>query len=328
MYSIHVGSGMKHSSPFLESVRQDIRLRGYSLRTEKAYLYWIKRYILFHQKAHPETLDSDDVKGFLSWLANSQNVAVNTQKVALNSLAFLYQQYLKIELGNLGFTLATKQRTLPTVLSPKEVAQILSHMDGTPKFVIEMLYGSGMRVNECLRLRLQDINIENLSLTIRDGKGNKDRQTLLSRSCSRKLTTYIDSAIELQNKDNKNGIGPSLPYSLGKKYPNAYRQTAWMFLFPSINICEHPVTNIPCRHHRHDSTIRKALQKAVRMTHIMKKVNCHTFRHSFATHLLQTGTDIRTVQELLGHNDLNTTQIYTHVLGQHYAGTVSPLDTL
>lgn len=159
--------------PFLESVRQDIRLRGYSLRTEKAYLYWIKRYILYHQKTHPENLGAIDVKNFLSWLANSQNVAVNTQKVALNSLVFLYQQCLKVELGVLGFSLATKQRTLPTVLSPREVSQILSHMNGTAKLVIEMLYGSGMRVNECLRLRLKDINLDNLSLTIRDGKGKK-----------------------------------------------------------------------------------------------------------------------------------------------------------
>nr|WP_257982717.1 phage integrase N-terminal SAM-like domain-containing protein [Shewanella sp. GutDb-MelDb] len=153
---------MQSSSPFLESIRQDIRLRGYSLRTEKAYLYWIKRYILFHQKAHPTTLNSVDVKNFLSWLANSQNVAVNTQKVALNSLAFLYQKYLKVELGDLGFSLATKQRTLPIVLSPKEVSLILKNMDGTAKLVVEMLYGSGMRVNECLRLRLQDINMDNL----------------------------------------------------------------------------------------------------------------------------------------------------------------------
>ncbi|QFU22692.1 integron integrase [Shewanella eurypsychrophilus] len=252
----------------------------------------------------------------------------NTQKVALNSLAFLYQQYLKVELGDLGFTLATKQRTLPVVLSPKEVSLILANMNGTAKLVVEMLYGSGMRVNECLRLRLQDINIDNLSLTIRDGKGNKDRQTLLSQSCCSKLISFIDKSIKLQEKDNSNGFGPSLPYSLGKKYPNAFRQPAWMFLFPSINICEHPVTKVLCRHHRHDSTIRKALQKSVKVSQIMKKVNCHTFRHSFATHLLQTGTDIRTVQELLGHNDINTTQIYTHVLGQHYAGTVSPLDTL
>ncbi|QLE85483.1 integron integrase [Shewanella sp. Scap07] len=319
---------MKHTSPFLESVRQDIRLRGYSLRTEKAYLYWIKRYILYHQKTHPENLGAIDVKNFLSWLANSQNVAVNTQKVALNSLVFLYQQCLKVELGVLGFSLATKQRTLPTVLSPREVSQILSNMNGPAKLVIEMLYGSGMRVNECLRLRLKDINLDNLSLTIRDGKGKKDRQTLLSKTCCSRLRIYIDKSIQLQQKDNSNGYGPSLPNALAKKYPNAYRQAAWMYLFPSIRICEHPVTETPCRHHRHDSTIRKSLQQAVKSSRLHKKINCHTFRHSFATHLLQTGTDIRTVQELLGHNDVSTTQIYTHVLGQHYAGTVSPLDTL
>ncbi|GIU12393.1 MULTISPECIES: integron integrase [unclassified Shewanella] len=319
---------MTHSSPFLESIRQEIRLRGYSLRTEKAYLYWIKRYILFHHKAHPMTLSSVDVKTFLSWLANKQNVAVNTQKVALNALAFLYQQHLKIELGDLGFTLATKQRTLPTVLSYKEIALILSHMSGLAKFVIEMLYGSGLRVNECLQLRLQDINVENLSLTIRNAKGNKDRQTLLSQSCTNQLDGYIQRAIKIQQQDNQHGVGPSLPHSLAKKYPNAYRQATWMFLFPSLNMCQHPITNLPCRHHRHASSIRKALQQAVRKAQIIKKVNCHTFRHSFATHLLQAGTDIRTVQQLLGHNDLNTTQIYTHVLGQHYAGTISPMDRL
>lgn len=316
------------SSPFLEAVRQDIRLRGYSIRTEKAYLYWIKRYILFNQKHHPLGLGAQDVKYFLSWLTTSGNVAVNTQKVALNAFIFLYRQHLHIELGELGFTLASKQRRLPTVLSKTEVRDVLEHLHGTAKLVIEILYGSGLRINECLRLRIQDINLESLSLLVRDGKGNKDRQTLLSQSSATQLTTYIEQAIALQKADNLNGVGPSLPFALGKKYPNAYRQTAWMFVFPSQNICQHPRTGIACRHHRHDSTVRKKLQQAVKLAQISKRVTCHTFRHSFATHLLEKGRDIRTVQELLGHNDLNTTQIYTHVLGQHYAGTTSPMDDL
>jgi len=316
------------SSPFLEAIRQDIRLRGYSIRTEKSYLYWIKRYILFHHKKHPSELGAEDVKCFLSWLTTNGHVAVNTQKVALNSLVFMYHKHLHIELGELGFTLASKQRTLPTVLSKKEVRNVLSHLHGTAKLVIQILYGSGLRINECLRLRIQDINLDNLSLMIRDGKGNKDRQTLLSQSSATQLTAYIEKAIALQQADNLKGIGPSLPFALGNKYPNAYRQIAWMFVFPSQNICQHPLTGIACRHHRHDSTVRKKLQQAVKLANISKKVSCHTFRHSFATHLLEKGRDIRTVQELLGHNDLNTTQIYTHVLGQHYAGTTSPMDDL
>ena len=316
------------SSPFLEAIRRDIRLRGYSIRTEKAYLYWIKRYILFHRKRHPSELGALEVKCFLSWLTTNGNVAVNTQKVALNALVFLYHKYLHVELGDLGFTLASKQRRLPTVLSKKEVSKVLLHLKGTAKLIIQILYGSGLRINECLRLRIQDINLDDFSLLIRDGKGNKDRQTLLSRSSAEQLTHYIDKAIALQQADNRNGLGPSLPFSLAKKYPNAYRQTAWMFVFPSQGICQHPLTGVTCRHHRHDSTVRKKLQRAVKLANINKRVTCHTFRHSFATHLLEKGRDIRTVQELLGHNDLNTTQIYTHVLGQHYAGTSSPMDDL
>ena len=316
------------SSPFLEAIRQDIRLRGYSIRTEKSYLYWIKRYILFHDKKHPSDLGSGDVKDFLSWLTTNGHVAVNTQKVALNSLVFLYHKYLHIELGELGFTLASKQRSLPTVLTKAEIRSVLDHLDGPTKLIIQILYGSGLRVNECLRLRIQDINLDNLSLTVRDGKGNKDRQTLLSRNCAVQLPDYIAKAIAIQQFDNSKGIGPSLPFALGKKYPNAYRQAGWMYVFPSSNICQHPLSGIPCRHHRHDSSVRKKLQQAVYLAKMSKKVNCHTFRHSFATHLLQSGSDIRSIQELLGHNDISTTQIYTHVIGQHYAGTTSPLDML
>jgi len=235
---------------------------------------------------------------------------------------------MRIELGELSFTLATKQRQLPVVLSNDEVRRILQHMSGKAKLVIEMLYGSGLRVNECLRLRIQDINLQTLSLTVRDGKANKDRQTLLAQSCTAPLSHYIEQALKLQQRDNQQGIGPSLPNALSKKYPNAFRSPGWMFIFPSSNVSPHPFTGELCRHHLHDTGIRKALQPAVKKSAINKKVNCHTFRHSFATQLLLQGRDIRTVQELLGHNDLRTTQIYTHVLGQHYAGTVSPLDLL
>lgn len=315
-------------SPFLESIRQDIRMRGYSIRTEKTYLYWIKNFIYFIHKRHPRDVGADEVRQYLSALANERHVAVNTQKVALNALVFLYQKFMGIELGDLGFSLATRQRVLPIVLSPKEVQLILSYLDNRNQLIIKLMYGSGLRVSECLRLRVQDIDFHHSSITVRDGKGHKDRQTLLSSTLIQALQEAIDATVLLQKKDNADGIGPSLPYALDRKYPKAYCSPQWAFIFPSAKWCNHPLSGIVCRHHLHQSVVRKALKRAVEKSAIKKRVNCHTFRHSFATHLLETGTDIRTVQELLGHNDVKTTQIYTHVLGQHYAGTTSPLDKL
>jgi len=317
------------SSPFIESLRRDIRLRGYSMRTEKTYLYWVRFFIHFHQRRHPQELGAPEVKAFLSYLASERNVAINTQKVALNALVFLYKKFLQQELGELGFTLATRQRCLPCVLTPPEVMRILAQLSGQKRPIIELLYGSGLRISECLRLRVQDIDFDRLALSVRDSKGHKDRQTLLSSKLLPDLQLQVKRALEVQVVDNEQGVGPSMPYALGKKYPNAYRTPLWAFIFPSKKLCAHPVTGVLCRHHLHQSIIRKALQPAVRKAGIFnKKINCHTFRHSFATHLLQSGTDIRSLQELLGHNDVTTTQIYTHVLGQHYAGTVSPLDNL
>lgn len=316
-------------SPFIEALRRDIRLRGYSMRTEKSYLYWVRAFIRFNQRRHPSDMGAAEVKEFLSYLASERNVAINTQKVALNALVFLYHKFLRVELGELGFTLATKQRSIPVVLTPVEVSLILKNLSGQKRLMIQLLYGSGLRVSECLRLRVQDVDLDRLALLIRDSKGHKDRQTLLSSSLVDDLQRAIENGLKVQAEDNKKGVGPSLPYALGRKYPNAYRSAKWAFLFPSSGLCGHPVTGEICRHHLHQSVIRKALQPAVKKAGIFnKKVNCHTFRHSFATHLLQSGTDIRSVQELLGHNDVKTTQIYTHVLGQHYAGTSSPLDRL
>ncbi len=317
------------SSPFLAMVRRDIRLRGYSITTEKAYLHWIRRYIYFNHKQHPKELGGAEVKAFLSYLATNRQVAANTQKVALNALVFLYHKVLKIQLGDLGFTLATKQRTLPVVLSAAEIAAILGHLQGRNKLIIEILYGSGLRISECLRLRVQDVDLQKCSITVKDGKGKKDRQTLLSQRLIPILEKTIELALEVMQLDNNEGLGPSLPYALGRKYPNAYRSRRWAFIFPSATLCKHPITGVMCRHHLHQTVIRKALQAAVTKAGINnKQVNCHTFRHSFATHLMAAGTDIRTVQELLGHNDVKTTQIYTHVIGRHYAGTRSPLDSI
>nr|WP_252734006.1 integron integrase [Pseudoalteromonas sp. C2R02] len=315
-------------SPFLESVRDEIRLRGYSIRTEKSYLYWIKQFILFNNKRHPLDMGKEEVKSYLSWLASSQNVAKNTQKSALNSLIFLYAKCLKINLGDLGFTLATKQRHLPVVLDDKEVSAILSYMRGYAKTVVALLFGSGLRVNECLRLRIQDIDFNNLSIVVRDGKANKDSQTILAETSVKPLQLLIDKAIKTQREDNEIGCGPSFPYALSRKYPNAFKDPGWMFIFPSSNLCDHPETGELCRHHLHDSCIRKALQPAVRKANIDKNVTCHTLRHSFATHLLQRGADIRTVQEQLGHTDIRTTQIYIHVIQADANGVRSPLSDL
>ncbi|MDF2182722.1 integron integrase [Neptuniibacter sp. CAU 1671] len=316
-------------SPFLNHIRQELRLRGYSMRTEKTYLQWIKRYIYFHRLTHPAQMGSVEVRAFLTWLANEQNVAVNTQKTALNALAFLYQKVLHIELGDLDFQHARQYRRLPVVLTPAEVGLILAQLDERNQLIFSLLYGSGLRITECLRLRIQDIGLTDGSITVRNGKGNKDRKTVLGQRLHEPLKNQIQQALVIQAEDNQQGYGPSLPNALGKKYPNAFRQPAWMFLFPSSGLCKHPISGELCRHHLHDSVPRKALKVALAKTNLHhKRVSCHTFRHSFATQLLEAGRDIRTVQELLGHSDVRTTQIYTHVIGQHFAGTRSPLDNL
>jgi len=289
-------------SPFINSFRRSMRLKGYSLRTEKTYVHWVLRFIRFHGRKHPEQMGQDEVIQFLDYLASDRHVSINTQRIALNSLAHLYNKFLDRPLGQLNFNRSSKPQRLPTVLSVNEVSIILKKLNGVHKLIVELMYGSGLRVSECLRLRVQDIDFDNNSLL------------------------QIALALEIQAKDNSNGLGPSLPDALGRKLPNAFRTPGWMFLFPSTTTCNHPVNNKLCRHHLHQTVIRKALKKALTQTNIHKRVTCHTFRHSFATHLLENGTDIRTVQELLGHTDVKTTQVYTHVIGNHYAGTLSPLD--
>ena len=317
-------------SPFLLSISQDMRQKGYSLRTEKTYLHWVKRFILFHGKRHPNSMNGEEVRQFLSHLANSEHVAINTQKIALNALAFLYNKFLNMPLGDLDFVPASKPRYLPTVLSVAEVQKILQCVESLRnKVIFSLLYGSGLRISECLRLRIKDFDFNLGCIQVPDGKGNKHRTTLLPTKLIPDIQSLIQQALVIQKQDNAKGVGPSLPFALDKKYPSAYRQSAWMFIFPSKALCAHPVSGKLCRHHLHDSVARKALKQAVENAGVLNKsVSCHTFRHSFATHLLQAGRDIRTVQELLGHTDVSTTQIYTHVLGQQFAGTHSPLDRL
>ncbi len=297
--------------------------------TEKTYLLWIRRFLLFSRGEDPMSMPPDRVADYLTFLATKHAVSVNTQKVVLNALVFFFQKHMHREVGNLGFTLATKQRHLPTVLTVNEVKKIMDQLEGRNKLIIQLMYGSGLRVSEALEIRNQDIDIDRGALTVRDGKGRKDRQTILSKSCYELLRPQIEKAIAVQAEDRELGVGTSMNPALARKYPRAPFTQGWAYLFPSSQHCSHPLTGETVRYHLHTSVVRKFLRQAVANANIVnKRVTTHIFRHSFATHLLQTGTDIRTVQELLGHNDVSTTQIYTHVIGKHYAGTNSPLDAL
>jgi len=319
---------MSHS-PFIQSIQRNMRLNGYSLRSEKTYLIWIRRFIRFNKMRHPSEMGADEVTKFLTYLASDAEVSINTQKVALNALSFLYNKFLNQPLGELPFNRANKPRNLPTVLTLHDIRLILDALTGRDRLIFSLLYGSGLRITECLRLRIKDIDLDRHIVTVRDGKGGKDRTTILSSSLDAVLREQIAHAIKVQQADNEKGFGPSLPYQLAKKYPQSIKQSNWMFLFPSSGISTHPVTGEICRHHLHDSVPRKALKRVLTEVGLSHKlISCHTFRHSFATHLLASGRDIRTVQDLLGHSDVKTTQIYTHVLGMHFSGTLSPLEMM
>lgn len=317
------------ASKLLQDLRDGMRARGYALATEKTYLLWIRRFIYFTGNQHPADVDTDRITAYLTHLAVERHVSVNTQKTALNALVYLFSRHLSREIGDLGFKLARKQRHLPSVLHPEEVRSIIGRLSGRNKLIIQLLYGSGLRISECLRLRVQDVDLTRFALTIHDGKGRKDQKTLLSPKLHDQLTRQIAEARQLQKQDNAKGVGSSMPVALSRKYPDGFRSPGWAYLFPSRTLCAHPITGEICRHHLHHTVVRRFLKVAVAEAGIdYKRVTTHTFRHSFATQLLAGGTDLRSVQELLGHNDVSTTQIYTHVLGRHYAGTASPLDHL
>lgn len=316
-------------SRFLKTVRDDIRMRGYSMATEKTYLLWIRRFIHFTGNRHPANIEDSEIARYLTYLAVKHQVSVNTQKVVLNALVFLFRKHLGREIGDLGFTFASKQRQIPTVLTREEVGRVIECLTGRNRLILQILYGSGLRVMECLRLRCQDVDLKNLSLTIHDGKGRKDRRTLLSASLKDPMALQLGIAKRISTGDARREVGASMAPALARKYPAASKTAAWAYVFPASRWCDHPISGELCRHHLHQTVVRKFVSQAVKLAGITdKRVTCHTFRHSFATHMLANGTDIRTVQELLGHNDVSTTQIYTHVLGRHFAGSVSPLDHL
>lgn len=319
---------MDDKPKLLDQVREQIRLRHYSIRTEAVYLEWVKRYIRFHKYRHPQEMGGPEVEAFLSDLAVRRDVSASTQNQALSAILFLYKQVLQIELPWMdGVIRARRPQRLPVVLTREEVASVLAQLDGTLWLIASLLYGSGMRLMEVLRLRVKDVEFARLEILIRDGKGQKDRVTMLPRKLAAPLELHLQRVRALHEQDLREGYGrANLPHALARKYPNAAAEWGWQFVFPSVNRSEDPRSGGIFRHHLHEKTIQRAVRTAVRRVGLHKPATPHTLRHSFATHLLESGQDIRTVQELLGHSDVKTTQIYTHVLNRGGLGVLSPLD--
>jgi integron integrase len=303
-------------------------LKHYSLRTEEVYLGWIRRFVLAHGRRHPRELGAAEVERFLSGLATQGNVAASTQNQALSALLFLYRQVLGIELPWMeGVVRAKRPQRVPTVLSREEVTRLLACMEGRPWLLASLLYGTGMRLMEALRLRVKDVDFDRKEITVRDGKGGKDRHTVLPRTLVEPLRREVERAATLHAADLAAGFGAVwLPHVLARKYPNAPRELGWQYVFPAQRRSRDPRDGIERRHHFDDALLSRALKRGCREAAVAKPVSAHTLRHSFATHLLEAGQDIRTVQELLGHKDVATTQIYTHVLNRGGRGVVSPLD--
>jgi len=321
-----------HNCPkrLLDQVREVMRVKHYSLRTEQAYIRWIKKFILFHDKRPPQEMGEPEVEAFLTWLATEGNVARSTQNQAFNALLFLYREVLKAPLeGRIDAVRSGKKQRLPVVLSRKEVAQLLSAMSGVPQLVSKLLYGTGLRLMECLRLRVKDIDFELNEIRVRNGKGGTDRLVFLPESIKPALREHLERVRLIHQNDLKCGYGEVyLPGALERKYPRAGKDWIWQYVFPSIKLSKDPRSGITRRHHMDPSTLDRAIKKAAVLAGINKRVSSHTLRHSFATHLLQRGTDIRTIQSLLGHKDISTTMIYTHVLRQMSPRIKSPLDML
>jgi integron integrase len=312
----------------LDQVRDRIRVLHYSYRTEQAYLAWIRRFILFHERRHPASMGAPEVEAFLAYLATQRNVAAATQGQALSAVLFLYKQVLGIDLPWLdNVTRSTRPKRLPVVLTPMEVRAVLANLHDSYWLIGNLLYGSGLRLMEALRLRVKDIDFDYLQVVVRDGKGSKDRVTVLPESLVEPLRQHLERTHARHRESVARGVGGvELPYALARKYPNAHLEWGWQFLFPAMHPSRDPRSGAIRRHHIYEDSVQRAVRGAVRAAGILKPASSHTFRHSFATHLLEQGYDIRTVQELLGHKDVSTTQIYTHVMRKGAGAVRSPLD--
>jgi integron integrase len=311
----------------LDQVRDAIRLKHYSIRTEESYVTWIKRYILFHNKRHPNAMGSAEIEAFLSHLAVDQQVAASTQNQALSALLFLYRGVLKMPLDlSIDAIRAKKPKRLPTVLTKDETLNVIERLSGTQRLMAKLLYGGGLRLMECLRLRVKDLDFAQHQIIVRDGKGMEDRVTMLPESLIIPLQEHLSHVKRLYARDVAQQVGPVyLPFALARKYPHAGRLLIWQYVFPSERLSKDPRTGSIRRHHASESALQKAVSQAGRAVGLNKRISCHTFRHSFATHLLQQGYDIRTVQELLGHKEVKTTIVYTHILSRGGQAVRSPL---
>ena len=312
----------------LDQVRDAIRVKHYSIRTEEAYVAWIRRYILFHDKQHPRAMGISEIEAFLTHLAVEQNVAASTQNQALAALLFLYREVLRKDLERpVDSVRAKRPQRLPTVLTPEEVFKVMGFLSGTHQLMAKLLYGSGLRLMECMRLRVKDVDFAQRQIIVRDGKGMKDRVTMLPEVLISSLQEHLRHVKLLHTSDLTTGYGSVyLPFALARKYPHANREWLWQWVFPSQRPSVDPRSGAVRRHHLDESGLQKAVRRAAQQAGISKRVSPHTFRHSFATHLLENGYDIRTVQELLGHKDVKTTMIYTHVLNRGGLAVRSPLD--
>jgi len=320
---------MAQQSPkLLDQVREAMRRKHYALRTEQSYLAWLKRYILFHHKRHPREMNSGEVEAFLTHLALNGRVSASTQNQALSAILFLYREVLHQALSPpIEALRARKSTRLPTVLTKEEVGKVLKALSGKHQLMAQLLYGSGLRLMECVRLRVQDLDFGHRQILVRNGKGHKDRGTMLPETLQQPLTHHLQGVKLLHDQDLGRGYGAvDLPYALARKYPNANREWIWQYVFPAAGLSKDRRDGVIRRFHTSPSTLQRAVKRAGQRADLTKRVTCHVFRHSFATHLLANGYDIRTVQELLGHKDVKTTMIYTHVLNQGGLAVRSPLD--
>jgi len=312
----------------LDRMSEALRTRHYSPRTEQVYVLWVKRYIRFHRMRHPKEMGESEVNEFLTHLAVGEKVSASTQNQALAALLFLYRHVLGIDMGDLGTVVrARKSHHVPIVMTRAETRAVLAQMSGETKLMASLLYGSGLRLSECLCLRVQDLDLEGGEIVVFNGKGNKDRVTVLPEGLKDPLREHLRNVRAIHRQDLADGWGRVLvPEALQRKYPDAATEWRWQWVFPQRYRWRNPETGEQGRHHADESVLQRAVKDAVRAAGIPKRVGCHTFRHSFATHLLESGYDIRTIQELLGHKSVNTTMIYTHVLNKGGRGVTSPLD--
>jgi integron integrase len=320
----------KREKKLVDQLHEAIRTRNYSRRTEKSYWYWIRYFIFFHDKRHPAQMGAPEVTAFLSWLATQRDVAAATQNQALSALLFLYKHVLGQDLPWMKDIVHAKRPVrVPTVLTEAEVSRLLDRLQGSLKLMAGLLYGSGLRQIECLTLRVKDLDFAYRQITVRDGKGGKDRVTMLPDNLAPGLREHLGKVRVIHRRDLDEGYGEvSLPHALARKYPRAGSEWGWQFVFPSAYRSADPENGVIRRHHVYPDTLGRAIKKAARAAQIFKPVSSHTLRHSFATHLLERGQDIRTVQELLGHSDVSTTMVYTHVLNRGGRCVASPLDRI